>query len=174
VGSEKSKASLTTALSLIGKFRQYPWGALFGVALAGALHLFLPALRGNLWFEGPGNIACVVLGMLLERAAHYTFGRFTNVKLEHLATRYQARLKHEDAEYEASLELAKLRKYEAGGVISKEDAAQLADQIARRDVVGGRKPGRPRGPYKKKPIPPPPPPGVVGPPGAAQPESPAA
>jgi len=111
--------------------------------------------------------------MLLERAAHYTFGRFFSKKLDHMAARYEMRLRHENAHAEGSVELATLRAQEASGLIDKEGAAQLADQIARRDVVGGRRPGRPRGPYKKKPIPPPPPP-VVGPPGAAQPESPAA
>jgi hypothetical protein len=152
-----SGAKLPSTISLIGKFRLYSWGVLLGLGLAGAIYFFTPALRDKVWLDAPLALSCVVVGMLVERAVRYFIGWNLNARLQHLAARR-----------EAHLELAKLRDYEKRGLISHADARVIAARIAKRDVAGGARPGKPRGPYKKRRQSSAPPPGS-----AAGPDSPA-
>lgn len=136
----KPKVSLPAALSLVGKLRGQTWGVLLGLAVTGALSLSLPTVYQKPWLELPLGMLCIAAGMLLERALNYFFGRELDSWVQHRAARF-----------EAELELKKLVEYRSRGTINEWDARRMAALAAKRDVQGGRRPGAPRGSYKKKP-----------------------
>jgi hypothetical protein len=135
----KPQTALPGAVSLVGKIRTYSWGALLGLVATGAAPIAFPTVQEKPWLELPLGMLCIAGGMLIERAVNYFVGRQVDSWIQHRAARFQA-----------ELELAKLVKYRARGTLNEWDARRIAALAAKRDILGGRKPGTPRGPYKKK------------------------
>ena len=135
----KPQASLPAAVSLVGKFRTYSWGALLGLVATGAVSIAFPTMRERPWLELPLAMLSIAGGMLVERALNYFVGRQVDSWVQHRAARF-----------EAELELAKLVTYRSRGTLNEWDARRIAALAAKRDIQGGRKPGTPRGPYKKR------------------------
>ena len=130
---------LPAALGMVDKLRRYPPGALFGLSLAAAVHLFSPSLRPKGWLEAPFAVSCVVLGVALQALLHWGVGWWVDPTLEDLRLSREAQLK-----------LAKLEHYAEAGMISQEDARRLRDKIAKHDVAGDPKPRRSRSSYRKR------------------------
>ena len=127
------------AVGLVARLRGYSWGALLGLAVTGALTLSLPTIHQKPWLELPLAMLCVAAGMLLERAARYFLSAEIDSWVQHLAARR-----------EADRELRKLRAYRKSRMIPEPEARRIAARISKRDVQGGKKPGHPRGPYRKR------------------------
>ena len=139
LASGRQRLTPPAAVSLVARLRGYSWGALLGVAVTGALTLGLPVIHGKPWLELPLAMLCVAAGMLLERAARYFLSAEIDSWVQHLAARR-----------EADRELRKLRAYRKSRLIPEPEARRIAARISKRDVQGGKKPGHPRGPYRKR------------------------
>jgi hypothetical protein len=137
--NSKPQGSIPAALSLVAKIRTYSWGALLGLVGAGAFSLALPTVQEKPWLELPLATLCVAGGILLERAVSFFIGRQVDSWVLHRAARF-----------EADQELAKLGAYRARGTLNEWDARSMAALAAKRDILAGRRPGPPRGPYKKR------------------------
>jgi hypothetical protein len=135
----KSPAALPAPLALVGKLKQYSWGSVLGVAATGAAAVFEPTFHEKPWLDLPLALFCIGLGILLERAVNYTVGRDIDSIIELAAARR-----------DADRRLGLLRSYERKGVINYPAAHKLAFGIAKRTVLGPPKPGKPRGPYRKR------------------------
>jgi len=127
------------AVALVARLRGYSWGALLGLAGAGALTLGLPTVHRKPWLELPLAMLCVAGGMLLERTVLYFLGAELDSWVQHL-----------NARREADRELRKLRLYRRNGTITELEARRIAARIGKRDIQGGKQPGHPRGPYRKR------------------------
>lgn len=126
-------------MALVPTLRRYPIGALFGLVLTGAFSVLLGIVPGRLWLELPLVLICVPGCMLAERLLDWRFSGMVDARMRHAAAREDARLA-----------FAKLEAYKARGVISKPDAYRIGAIIAKRDVAGGPRQTRGRGPGRKR------------------------
>jgi hypothetical protein len=106
--------------------------------LTGVVSLVLHVFPNRLWLEIPITLICVAGCMVIERLLDWRFSGIVD-----------ARMRHASAAEDARLGLAKLADYQRRGFISKPDAHKVGGKLARRDVAGGPRQVRARGPYKK-------------------------
>jgi hypothetical protein len=135
----KAPVALPSALALVAKLRQYSWGGVLGLTATGAAGVLSASLREEPWLDIPLGLCCIGTGILLERVVNYAIGRDIDSRLE------VANLRRD-----AYRRLQNLRDFQKQGLISPTEAHKLASGIVKRGVLGPPKPGRARGPYRKR------------------------
>lgn len=125
-------------MQIVPTLRRYPVGALFGLVVTGIVTLLTRPFPSRPWLEVPIALICVPGCMLIDRLLDWRF-----------SGKVDARMRHSAAHEDAKIALGKLTEYERQGIINKPDAHKLAGTIAKRDVAGGPRKSRLRGPYHK-------------------------
>lgn len=139
VSSSRSAPRFPFAVDLIPKLKRSPLGALMGLVITGIVTLLTGTFPARPWLEVPIALICVPGCMFIDRLLDWRFSGKVDARMRHAAA-------HEDAR----IALDKLEDFQKRGIINKPDAHKIADHIAKRDVAGGPRQPRARGPYKKR------------------------